>query len=166
MTIAIATKGIICQSGTFNIISTDPFTVELKSECVNGPSADPLSFKKGNKVVYDFIIKTSGVRLTSAQLNAATDIIFSIKKSRSDADIDSKIIKQLTTAGLSILPDNGDDSANIRVELLSTDTDIAGGKYFIAVQVNFSATNMQEGNILVDSQTVICVSVLGDVIRG
>ena len=159
MTIALATKGVICPLVAFNIITSDTLVVELKNECVNGFSLVPLKFKKGNKVTYDFIIKSGGVRLTNAQLTGADDIIFSIKENRSDADIDSKIIKSVLTTGITILDDDGDDSANIRVELLSTDTDIKAAQYFIAIQVNFSATDMQEGNILVDSQPIVCVCV-------
>lgn len=90
--------------------------------------------KKGNTV--NFIIKPTSNGSLLPNLGDATEVIFSVKKNKTDADANSKIIKKMSLSQITV---NDPKTGYISVPLSSTDTNIDAGQYFLNVEAQFGA---------------------------
>ena len=141
MSIALITKGIIAPT-IFQLFLSDLIQATLDG-CASCDDCSTPVIKIGNSATLDFLVSANGVRLTQSQLHAAEDIIFSVKQDAQDDNDEAIIFKNLAN-GVTILPDMGDSSPNVRVILTSTDTTIKTGSYPTGLQINFSSTDKKE----------------------
>lgn len=116
-----------------------------------------------NAKTYNITVKDDdGVVVTD--LATATDIIFVMKTKKTDADLDSKLIKVLTDPELTI---NDPETGDIKIVCTSDDLDILGS-VFVACQINYPLDRNIEVK-LSDKNTdeeVKQIEFVQDVIRG
>ena len=106
--------------------------------------------KKGNKSVRDILIKDKdGVIVTN--LAAATEIKFQIKKNKTDA---AALVEKTKGNGIEVNPpDPGPGIGYLRITLLPVDTGttLSVGDHFMAIQIEWSPTDIYEVNIEIDN---------------
>lgn len=162
MTVALITNGLIAPTDfVLNLAANISAELENDSQC--GTQSGQLILIKANSVVLDFLVASNGVRLTQSQLEAADDIFFMVKQDPVDPDADAVISKSVGD-GIEVLPDSN-SSANLRVTLLSGDTDIDPGVYSVGLQVNFSSTDIKEADLKQGDQCFNEIYISQDVIR-
>lgn len=123
-----------------------------------------LVITKQNSVTLNALVTSDGVKLTQAQLDAATSIEFMVKVNKTDADVDAVISKSVGS-GITTLPDGAAIDPNLEIVLTRTDTDIAAATYFVGLQVIFSPTTGQEAVLKIDSLQFQQLQITQDVIR-
>ena len=121
-----------------------------------------MQLKKGNQTIFDFYIRDrDGLLITD--LSAAIEIKYAMKEDREDADIDALILKKLTLGEIAIdTPVTG----VCRVTLTKSDTeDLGTSQKFHALQIEYSAENIQEVWIKNNNVITDTVEVVQDVVR-
>ena len=164
MTVALITNGWVSP---FTVTPAFGLTIigELVSS-VNCETCQNITIKKGNQATLKFLLTSNGVRLTNSELTAADNIIFAVKSDNKDLNTDAVIYKDVLTSTLLILPDAAPTDPNISVTLNSIDTDIVSNSYFIAVQVNFTSTFLEEAQLYLSNGSCLLNLVISqDVIR-
>jgi hypothetical protein len=163
MTIALATNGLIAPLNiTLNLAAN--ITGELANIDNCDSEQGQLTILHGNSVNLDFLITSNGVKLTKEQLEAAESITFAVKNDPQDTNEDAVILKEVGD-GITILPNGDSTSANVRVALLGTDTDIDENSYSVGLQINFSETDIKEAALTVDNICFDEIFIAQDVVR-
>ncbi len=164
MTVALITRGLIAPK-----IVVPVFGITLNGEltsCVNCVTCQDITIKRANQAVLSFLLTSNGTKLTNAELTAADNIVFAVKLDNKDSNADAVIYKDVLTATLMILPDGDITDPNIQVTLTSADTDIDSNTYYVAVQVDFTSTFLEEADLYLPEG--ICINnliITQDVIR-
>jgi hypothetical protein len=125
------------------------------------------SVKKGNEVIFSFIVKYSDGTIVS-NLNTAVDIAFMEKINKLDDDQDAIFSKDLSD-GVSLTATTGE----VQVRLTSHDTeftplghDIQGDTaYYFALQIDYPGDVHLEGTIKESGTPIETITVTQDVIR-
>ncbi len=121
-----------------------------------------MRIKKQNSRTLKFLIRDSeGTTITN--LASAVEILFMLKQEPLDTDEEAKIVKRMTLGG--VLVDNP-EVGYLRVPLTSVDTNIPVFNYYCAVQIQWSATNIQEIEISDNGVLVTQLEIYQDIIRG
>lgn len=164
MTVALVTSGLIAPK-----IIIPAFGLTIRGELTTRTSistCQSITIKRANQVTLQFLLTSNGAKLTNAELIAADNIIFAVKRDNKDSNLDALIYKDVLTATLDILPDAGATDPNISVTLNSNDTDIESDIYFLGVQVDFTSTFLEEADlILPDGSCLKNFIVEQDVVR-
>lgn len=163
MTVALITKGRVCQNEIvlqfgLNIIA------ELNNCSVSCDNCGYPEIKIGNSATLLFLVTSDGVRLTNSELSMADDIIFSVKEDEQDLNIDSLIFKNVGN-GVTILPDGDEESPNIQVDLSSQDTEIVADSYPTGLQIDFTASDCKEAQLMIGTICFNEIYFSQDVIR-
>lgn len=117
------------------------YTMPFIGQVMN-PSAvrGGIALKKGNAVSFQVQVLDSSGSIVQ-NLDNATDIKFVLKVDKSDTDIQAAVLKNLVSGAIDVdTPALG----YITVNLTSTDMNIAEGNYFVALQITYTAINIQE----------------------
>lgn len=163
MTIALATNGLIAPLDiTLNMAANISGELDNIENC--DAEQGQLTILRGNSVNLDFLITSNGVRLTKQQLDAAQSITFAVKNDSQDTNNEAIILKTVGD-GIVTLPDGDSSSANLRVSLTGTDTDIEENSYPVGLQINFSATNIKEAALTIDDMCFNEIFISQDVVR-
>lgn len=121
-----------------------------------------MNLKIGNSVDLLFTAKDRDGNILQ-NLSAATTIKFMVKINETDADLDAKISKNLSSGVVVNTPDTG----NIKVSLSSADTTLEAGIYFVALQIAWG-TVIQELTLKETEDevtTINTVNFVQDIIR-
>jgi len=123
-----------------------------------------MRLKIGNKLVLDVAIKDAdGVLITD--LATATAVKFMIKENWNDLDAAAIVSKSLSNGIVVDTPSTG----YIRVTILSTDTSgiatATPGDKYCALQIEYSASNKIEVDLLDGSTETNLIELIEDVIR-
>jgi len=121
-----------------------------------------MKIKIGNSIDILFLIKdSSGVAVNN--LATATAIKFMIKSNQTDADLAAKISKTLGS-GITI---NTPNTGNVKVSLTSANTTLPAGKYFAALQIEWTGI-VQEVDIKETTDELVNINTIDfvqDIIR-
>ena len=164
MTVALITKGYICQPEYVLQFSMD-ISAELSNCDIPCDECSQPILKRGNSVTLLFLVTADGVRLTNAQLSAAENIIFAVKEDPQDLNAEALILKESLLGGVTILPDGDNQSPNLQVNLTSSDTNIPMNSYPTGLQIKFAADDCKEADLSFDSQCFSRISFEQDVVR-
>ena len=120
--------------------------------------------KKGNKSVRKMEILDKAGK-TVENLADATDIIFQIKKNKTDA---AALVEKTKGAGIEVNPpDPGPGIGYLRITLDPDDTETAlsVGDYFMALEIEWTPTDIYEVNVRIDGIKTERLRVRQDIIR-
>lgn len=122
-----------------------------------------MKIKIGNSIDILFLIKDStGVAITN--LATATAIKFMVKVNATDTDSTAKISKTLSS-GITI---NTPVTGNVKVTLTGADTTLTPGRYFMALQIEWTGGIVQEVDIRESSDEIVDINAIDfiqDIIR-
>lgn len=167
MSISIVTKGIICPKS--RIIRSDLITASISNDCLGEPGQDcscPINYKRGNALNLKFIVSRSGVKISSLDLNNATDIIFALKQSVYLEDSESTILKKKSLGQITILEDDQSLSEpNLLIPLSSEDMNIDSGRYYMGLCIVFDSSTKDEANLYFNNCKFSLVYISQDIIR-
>lgn len=116
--------------------------------------------KRGNTSVQEMeIVDKEDVRLTNLAL--ATEILFQIKNKKTDT---TALLEKTAVPGGGIEVDTPSEG-HLRITLSPTDTNLALGHYYMALQIKWSAIDIYEVKITIKGIKTEYLEVKQDVIR-
>jgi hypothetical protein len=119
-----------------------------------------MRLKKGNAITLKILTKDDDGNLIT-NLADATAISFMLKRNNTDSNASAMVNKDLDD-GITV---DDPSSGYIRIALTSVDTGIDIGTYKMGLQITYSATNIQEINIIEGNKTIDRLQIVQDVIR-
>ena len=115
-----------------------------------------MNIKKGNSATLTVAVRDGNKELID-NLSSATAILFMVKTSKTDPDIDA-IISKSVGAGVTV---DDPSTGYVKIELLPTDTDQTINSYYMALQIEWGAASHYE--IDLSDETFVITQ---DIIRG
>ena len=120
-----------------------------------------MRIKKENSSTINITVNDGDGDLVT-NLATADDVKFMVKKKKTDTNANAVISKNIGN-GVTI---NDPSVGIVKVTLTSTDTNIDIGFYFMALQIEYSATDIQEINLEKDDCATDILEIYQDIIRG
>jgi len=117
--------------------------------------------KKENAITIKVLVKDSEGTIIS-DLATATFVKFMVKETKTTPNAEAIITKSIGD-GLTI---DDPSTGYIKVVLTSVDTNISIGYYVMAIQIEYSPTNIQEINLSEEGSTTDAFEIYQDIIRG
>jgi len=115
--------------------------------------------KRGNTAVQDVEIKDKDGN-TVTNMADATNIDFQVKDKSTD---ETPVIAKTKGDGIEVL--TGDDLGKLRITLTPADTKILVGKYFMGLQIKWSAVLVYEVNLTIDGVETSFFRITKDVVE-
>lgn len=119
-----------------------------------------MEVKRGNYKTFSILVKDSdGDAVTD--LATAIEILFQVKKNKTDLDADAII-----SVALADMTVDSPSTGYISIPLLTADTLVDVGTYFAGLQINYSASAKIEIALYEDGRETGAFTVLQDTVRG
>jgi len=163
MTVALVTGGLIANAEIMLDFSAN-IDAEITNYDCSCPDSEKFIIKRGDSLNLDFKVMANGVRLAEAELNDAQEIIFTIKQDALDDNDDAIVYKDLTD-GITVLPDMGNDSPNVRVVASSSDLTLDEDSYPIGLQIKFNDGTVKEATLYFNDNCFKTTIITQDVVR-